>query len=244
MLSSTVENQKSKLAVLDIGAGFMTHLLIITENVETMNPLREKIVQSGLKSSLVSYDEAQDAMSSRPPDIVLTDISSLPDARKWDIIVSIKKQKNLPTIGFIPSENLAEVKKYPGLDDFITAPINFDELLLRIKRLLRQTGEADKNEEIQCEGLTIDLATCEVTVDGKKVDLTFKEYELLKLMASNRGRVFTREALLNKIWGYDYYGGDRTVDVHMRRLRSKIEDANHTYIETVRNIGYKFVQNS
>jgi DNA-binding response OmpR family regulator len=87
------------------------------------------------------------------------------------------------------------------------------------------------------------MTTCEVTVNGSIVELTFKEYELLKLMASNPGRVYTREVLLNKIWGYDYFGGDRTVDVHIRRLRSKIEDSGHSYIETVRNIGYKFIKN-
>jgi DNA-binding response OmpR family regulator len=81
-------------------------------------------------------------------------------------------------------------------------------------------------------------------VGGNPVMLTFREYELLKFLASNRGRVFTREALLNRVWGYDYYGGDRTVDVHIRRLRSKIEDASHTFIETVRNIGYKFNKDS
>jgi two-component system alkaline phosphatase synthesis response regulator PhoP len=79
-----------------------------------------------------------------------------------------------------------------------------------------------------------------VTVEWRIVELTFKEYELLKLLASNKGRVYTREILLDKIWGYDYYGGDRTVDVHIRRLRSKIEDSNHNFIETVRNIGYRF----
>ena len=77
-------------------------------------------------------------------------------------------------------------------------------------------------------------------MDDRVVELTFKEFELLKLMASNRGRVFTRDALLDKIWGYDYFGGDRTVDVHIRRLRSKIEEFGHTFIETVRNIGYRF----
>ena len=86
----------------------------------------------------------------------------------------------------------------------------------------------------------IDLAKREVTVDGKLVELTFKEYELLKFLASNRGRVYTREALLNRVWGYDYYGGDRTIDVHVRRLRSKIEDSKHSFIETVRNISYRF----
>jgi two-component system alkaline phosphatase synthesis response regulator PhoP len=85
----------------------------------------------------------------------------------------------------------------------------------------------------------IDPAKCEVSINGRLVVLTFKEYELLKVLISNRGKVFTRETLLNQVWGYDYYGGDRTVDVHIRRLRSKIEDATHTFIETVRNIGYK-----
>ena len=86
----------------------------------------------------------------------------------------------------------------------------------------------------------IDIARCEVSVGGRLVMLTFKEYQLLKFLASNRGTVFTRDALLNKVWGYDFFGGDRTVDVHIRRLRSKIEDANHAFIETVRNIGYRF----
>jgi len=84
------------------------------------------------------------------------------------------------------------------------------------------------------------MDNCEVTVDGRLVTLTFKEYELLRFLASNRGRVFTRDVLLNEVWGYDYYGGDRTVDVHIRRLRSKIEDSTHIFIETVRNIGYRF----
>jgi two-component system alkaline phosphatase synthesis response regulator PhoP len=72
------------------------------------------------------------------------------------------------------------------------------------------------------------------------VEFTFREYELLRFLAANEGRVFTRDTLLDRVWGYDYYGGDRTVDVHIRRLRSKIEDAGHTFIETVRNIGYRF----
>ena len=82
--------------------------------------------------------------------------------------------------------------------------------------------------------------TITFSVEGVVVELTFKEYELLKLLAGHPGRVYTREVLLDKIWGYDYYGGDRTVDVHIRRLRSKIEDSNHIFIETVRNIGYRF----
>ena len=92
--------------------------------------------------------------------------------------------------------------------------------------------------------MTIDLVKYEVTLENRVIELTFKEYELLLYLASNKGRVFTREALLNKVWGFDYFGGDRTVDVHIRRLRSKIEDSEHTFIDTVRNIGYRFKKNS
>ena len=102
------------------------------------------------------------------------------------------------------------------------------------------TGGADSRELIECGDLVLDLARCEVALNGRLVALTFKEYELLRFLASHPGRVYTRDALLSKVWGYDYFGGDRTVDVHIRRLRSKIEDASHTFIETVRNIGYRF----
>ncbi|MCH7809773.1 MAG: winged helix-turn-helix transcriptional regulator [Chloroflexi bacterium] len=86
----------------------------------------------------------------------------------------------------------------------------------------------------------MDLANYTVHIAGRPVELTFKEYELLRFLAVNRHRVFSREALLNNVWGYDFYGGARTVDVHIRRLRSKIEDRHTTFIETVRNVGYRF----
>ena len=126
------------------------------------------------------------------------------------------------------------------VDDFVTSPYDSKELVLRINRLIHRTRNTESSELIKCDDLVIDLVTCEVTVEGKIVELTFKEYELLKLLASHRGRVYTRQALLDRIWGYDYFGGDRTVDVHVRRLRSKIEGSKHIFIETVRNIGYRF----
>jgi DNA-binding response OmpR family regulator len=129
-----------------------------------------------------------------------------------------------------------------NIDDFLVSPYDTSELVIRINRLLA-SRQPEFTEPIEGKGLVIDPDTCEVTIEGNRVELTFKEYELLKLLASNKGRVFTREALLNKIWGFDYYGGDRTVDVHIRRLRSKIE-LTQPYIETVRNIGYRFVRES
>jgi DNA-binding response OmpR family regulator len=126
------------------------------------------------------------------------------------------------------------------IDDFVIVPYQTDELILRIKRLLQKVKNIESGDLLKCDGLTIDLIKYEVTLENRVIELTFKEYELLLYLASNRGRVFTREALLNKVWGYDYFGGDRTVDVHIRRLRSKIEDPDHSFIETVRNIGYRF----
>ncbi len=130
-----------------------------------------------------------------------------------------------------------------SIDDFVVMPWDATELAARAKRILWRISNIDNRECIKCGDLVIDLARCEVCLNGQHIPLTFKEYELLRFLASNKDRVFTREALLNKVWGYEYYGGDRTVDVHIRRLRSKIEDSTHTFIETVRNIGYKFKGN-
>jgi two-component system alkaline phosphatase synthesis response regulator PhoP len=107
-----------------------------------------------------------------------------------------------------------------------------------VRRILNRKPEGKGGELIKCGEVTIDPAKCEVAFRGRLVELTFREYELLKFLVGNRGKVFSRDALLDKVWGYDFYGGDRTVDVHIRRLRSKLDESD--CIETVRNIGYRF----
>ena len=222
----------------------MTQLLIITGEAKTARPILAGLARHGFKCSTTSYKGTFNATALHPPDLVLLTMPENYDNSFWELIKNLKKGRNLPVIALLSPEIVTSLDNRREIDDFIIHPYDDAELFLRINRLLKKTPEAESSELIKCDGLIIDLVTCEVTVDGNKADLTFKEYELLKLMACNRGRVFTREALLDKIWGYDYYGGDRTVDVHMRRLRSKIEDVSHTYIETVRNIGYRFVKNS
>ena len=128
-----------------------------------------------------------------------------------------------------------------GLDDFVLPPLDAEELRLRVSRALWQRTGADDANRIRRGNLLIDLERYQVSIDGEVVDLTYKEYELLCFLASNPGKPFTREALLNRVWGYDYYGGSRTVDVHIRRIRSKI-DRNELFIETVRNVGYRFAE--
>ena len=113
-------------------------------------------------------------------------------------------------------------------------------MVTRVKLTLHRNRHEDGDEVIRAGSLVINPSTYEVSLRGKRVNLRFKEYELLRLLATNPGRVYSREALLSSIWGYDYFGGTRTVDVHIRRLRSKIEDAEHPYIETIWNVGYRF----
>jgi len=152
----------------------------------------------------------------------------------------LRMSRHLPVIALISSEGLGCLDSKLEIDDFAVKPWNPIEVAARAKRVIKRTNNTSNRDLIECGDLTIDTARCEVSINGRLLALTFKEYELLKFLARNRGRVFTREALLNEVWGYDYYGGDRTVDVHIRRLRSKLNDPDNTYIQTVRNIGYKF----
>ena len=115
-----------------------------------------------------------------------------------------------------------------------------DEVTARVRRAIWLKSGVESDNTLRAGDLQIDLGNYKVFVSGRPVDLTYKEFELLRFLATNRDKVFTREALLNRVWGYDFYGGARTVDVHVRRLRSKIEDRGHTFIETVRNVGYRF----
>jgi two-component system alkaline phosphatase synthesis response regulator PhoP len=146
----------------------------------------------------------------------------------------------VPLILVLRPDQLAQIEPSLPIDDIVLVPVAPEELALRIRRLLwRKTG-LDEDSLVRAGDLAVDMANYKVFVDDHPVSLTYKEFELLRFLMVNRGKVFTREALLNRVWGYEYYGGARTVDVHIRRLRSKIETGSHVYIETVRNVGYRF----
>ena len=217
-------------------------LLLIAQETKVLANLRSEITQEGFACEIVPFGEGlAEAIASHRPDLVLVEMGGqLTNAEIGEIVRGMKEERNLPVMALVPGETLGSLNGHIDMDDFITSPYDGRELVLRARRVLKRARNIDGGELIKCDGLAIDLAKCEVTLEGEIVELTFKEYELLKFLASHRGRVYSREALLNQVWGYDYYGGDRTVDVHVRRLRSKIEDAKHTFIETVRNIGYRF----
>ena len=223
----------------------MLRLLIIAQVSEALAGLSSGLIRNGFACSILSHGNGlMGQITAESPDLILVETDGhWVNSRMWQLAERMKQGRPLPIIALVGRDTLDSIDGHLDVDDFLISPYDTKELVLRIKRLLNhRTESVDRSELIRCDGLVIDIAKCEVTVEGKVIELTFKEYELLKFLASNRGRVYTREALLNKVWGYDYYGGDRTVDVHVRRLRSKIEDSKHAFIETVRNIGYKFVK--
>ncbi len=126
-----------------------------------------------------------------------------------------------------------------GASDFILKPVVPAELYARLRQLDWKSATFGSDEIIKVDELLIDVAGYEATVRGRRVELTHQEFELLRFFAQNRGKVFTREQLLQKVWGYQYYGGSRTVDIHVRRLRAKLGTVSGGLIETVRNVGYK-----
>lgn len=126
-------------------------------------------------------------------------------------------------------------------DDIVLSPFNAEELEARLRILSWRLSKVDPSHRVTAGELVINLATYEVSLAGAPVDLTFKEYELLRYLATHRRRVHSRRELLSRVWGEDYYGGARTVDVHIRRIRAKIEQGGREYIQTVRGVGYRFV---
>ncbi len=149
--------------------------------------------------------------------------------------------KELPLVLLVPEERLGQIDFKVGVDDYLTLPVSPKRLTERIRFLVWKLQRAEPANGFSRGKLVVDFDRYEVHVNGDPVDLTYKEFELLRFLATHPGRVFTREVLLDKVWGYDYYGGTRTVDVHVRRLRAKIETGGATYLETVRNVGYKFL---
>ena len=156
-------------------------------------------------------------------------------------IIKTTKHLGIPLFAVLDSEDNEKIESSIGLDEIIFKPFQYNELITRIRRILWRNGSWDIGQIIRIRDLTIDQDKYEVSLAENRIILTFKEYQLLCLLAANPGKVYSRETLLNRIWDYDYFGGTRTVDVHIRRLRSKVEDANHLFIETVRNVGYRFI---
>lgn len=216
----------------------MLKITVVASQTEGTLKLCTELNQHGFQCSLIDADDTIDQIKKHATSLILVEFADLPDAEK--VCRYLHQDKSLPIIAIVPIEKVNSLDSC--VDDFIVQPCNAKELVARINRLIKTKAETT-GEQISSGDLTIDLEKYEVYVSGRPVSLTFKEYELLKFLAMHPGRVYTRDTLLNQVWSEDYFGGDRTVDVHVRRLRSKIEDQSHVFIETVRNIGYRFIKN-
>ncbi|HNJ97317.1 MAG TPA: response regulator transcription factor [Ilumatobacteraceae bacterium] len=163
----------------------------------------------------------------------------------WSLCRALRKRDTpvSPLIVLVNGGQLADLQLRDDLfDDFCLSPFHPTELEARLRHMFFRGGTEARPDMVEYGGLALNLETYQASIDGHPLDLTYMEYELLKFLAQNPGKVFTREILLSRVWGYEYYGGARTVDVHIRRLRAKLGEEHANLIQTVRSVGYRFGQ--
>lgn len=170
----------------------------------------------------------------------LFDLRGIP-AATWEHVREAYEEIGAAIICLVEASFVGRIPVDLHVDEFVVLPASPEEVTLRVNRCLLRKHGIDSENIVHVGDLIIDLSNYRVTVLGESLVLTFKEYELLRFLGMNAGQVFTREQLLNRVWGYDYFGGARTVDVHVRRIRAKIEGQGRRYIETVRNVGYRLL---
>ncbi len=222
-------------------------ILVVDDEEHIQELIKFNLEKNGYK--VICVDNGIDAIKlakEQLPQLMLLDLM-LPGMDGLDVCKEIRKDSNMSNMPIIMiTAKGEEIDKIIGLelgaDDYITKPFSVRELVARIKAILRRTTTQVVEKTFKAGNLAIDFSKHEVFKSEIKVDLTLKEFELLEILIKNKGRVMTRDFLLDKIWGYEYVGETRTVDVHIRHLRQKIEedDKNPTYIQTIRGIGYRF----
>jgi two-component system alkaline phosphatase synthesis response regulator PhoP len=222
-------------------------ILVVDDEEHILELIKFNLENNGYK--VVTANNGHDALKlakSEIPQMVLLDLM-LPGIDGYDVCREIRKDQAISTMPVIMTTAKGEeFDKILGLelgaDDYITKPFSVRELVARVKAVLRRTKTQYEEKNFNFGDINIDFQKHEVIKNDKRIDLTLKEFELLQVLINNKGRVMTRDFLLDKVWGYEYIGETRTVDVHIRHLRQKIEedDKNPKYIETIRGIGYRF----
>ncbi|SMB89410.1 two-component system, OmpR family, response regulator [Thermanaeromonas toyohensis ToBE] len=221
-------------------------ILVVDDEPAILELVTYNLEQAGFSTLTATDGEtALKLVEAEKPDLVILDIM-LPKIDGFEVCRTIRARHNTPIL--MLTARREEVDRVLGLelgaDDYLVKPFSPRELVARVRAILRRVAEAGGRKDglIIVGDLVINPESHEVQVRGKPVELTLKEYQLLKFLAENPGRVFTREALLDRLWEGDYFGDTRTIDVHIRHLREKIEEdpSNPRYILTVRGVGYKF----
>ena len=188
--------------------------------IETISDIEDRIPKGGWTAAVVE---------------VTSDLG-----RSLAMATKIADEYGLPVLLLIDRTMTADIAGETGFTDFILSPVDRTELRVRLGRLHAVNTSITEDEIIRFRDLELNTATYQATVGGDFRDLTFMEYELLRFLVENPARVWSRDQILNRVWGYDYFGGSRTVDVHIRRLRAKLGEERASWITTVRSVGYRF----
>ena len=216
--------------------------VLLVEATEELQSLAASLEEASIHVSTCSLREAAEHLEKGDlVDALLLSLIDEPDpVEVRDLLRADRLSPRSAVLAILRPEQLGALDPMLPLDDFVVLPAATEEVIARIQRAIQARSDDQDTNQIHCGDLTIDQDGYKAFVGNRTIELTYKEYELLRFLALNQDKVCTREMLLSRVWGYDFYGGGRTVDVHIRRLRSKIEDRGHTFIETVRNVGYRF----
>jgi len=220
-------------------------ILVVDDDSNICELLRLYLEKEGYRViTAMNGKEALSLFRSEAPSMILLDIM-LPVLDGWQVLREIRKESLVPIIMITAKgETFDKVLGLElGADDYIAKPFDTKEVIARIKAVLRRANleNKEKIEEVKYDKLKINLTNYELVVDGKVVEAPPKELELIYHLASNPNRVYTRDQLLDEVWGFDYYGDSRTVDVHVKRLREKLENVSDAWsLKTVWGVGYKF----
>lgn len=220
-------------------------ILVVDDDVNICELLRLYLEKEGYTVSIVNDGEsAVKSFGEIQPDLMLLDIM-LPRLDGWQVCREVRKFSGKPIIMLTAKgETFDKVLGLElGADDYVVKPFDAKEVVARVKAVLRRSagGPATDIKQVEYDKLKINLTNYELWVDGKRIDTPPKELELIYHLASNPNRVFTRDQLLDEVWGFDYYGDSRTVDVHVKRLREKLEGVSDKWeLKTVWSVGYKF----
>ena len=226
-------------------------ILVVDDEDHIVELITYNLISSGY--DVRSANNGIDALkieNKEKPNLILLDLM-LPGLDGFEVCKAVRGESDIKEIPIIMlTAKAEELDKILGLelgaDDYMTKPFSIRELLARIKVIFRRTKSSKTDEDLfKTDNIYINFNRREVIIFDKKIDLTVKEFELLEILVKNKGNILTREMLLDKIWGYEYVGETRTVDVHIRYLRKKIEedDKNPKFIETIRGVGYRFNPN-
>jgi DNA-binding response OmpR family regulator len=219
-------------------------LLLLSDGYEDVRDLLRELPMTpfALRRAPLKSTVPQDLISLHP-DLLLIDGTGDADAAEdatrtmalaWEIGLP-------PLIVVVDAATLSRFRFETGADDFLLTTASSDEIAARFALAARRAGQGEAPTVLKVGDLTVNPDNYQVYVHGKPLDLTYKEFELLRFLAQRPGRVCDRDLLLREVWGYDYYGGTRTVDVHVRRLRAKLGPEHEALIETIRNVGYRLV---